>query len=459
MELKPVSHFVAYSEATDTRFSIKGASSKKASSEEITPPSMSVIKDENKASKVAWWGENNDFPNVADKEIKKNPTLTSALRKKVEYLYTQGIEFYKEKIIDNKFVIIPVSSPELNAIKNAFQTKQYLAQSVFDYTRYYSFFPEIIFSLDKSKALYLTAQKAVNTRWGKQNESTGLIELAYINSNWAEGRKEDSPDTIIVSVLDPFVHSIDAVKLDTANLKYIFWPHIASSETYYPLVDWWSVKESGWLDISNYIPTYKKSLMLRSMSAEWHIEVHIGWLKEKYGETWAKATPEMQNQIFLDEINHFNQMRMGPDKAGGNVMSTKFWDEESQTLVSAWTFNDLSQSNKSSGEYIQDSNEADQKIHYAVGLDSTTTNTSAGGGLGDGSGSNKKEAFNMVQSTKSIHEEIILSPILWMINYNGLNPDNDIQIRFKTPILQTMNNVPPSQRDTTQTPTNGTAAN
>jgi hypothetical protein len=441
---------LAYSKSTRAIYSVSGANSssaKTAKSEPITPPTEALEFDSNKSSLIAKWGDSDDFPAKIDKEIELNPVLSGAIQTKIEYLYAGGIEFGQEKIENGKKHWEYIENPEIDAFLTAETTQQYFAQSIFDYVRYGSIFPELVFSMDKSKVLICTGQETYHARWEKQNPSTGYIDYAYINRNWELGRNEGSEDTEKIPVIDPFVDTIDAIKLESNIYKYIFRARIPSSKTYYPLVNWWSAKTSGWLDVSNYIPRFKKSLMERQMSVQYHIEIDNRWLARKYEEKWAKSTAETKNEIFKAEIAHFNEMMSGPDKAGGNMMTTKFWDEEAQEWVSTITIHEIGKGN-ASGIYIEDSNEADAKIHYAVGIDMAMSNTKSGSG-NSGSGSNKREAFNMNQSTNTIHASIILAPIYWAIRYNGLNPDNKIKLRMQAPYLQTLNQVTPSQRENT----------
>lgn len=443
--------FLAYLPANQAIVSLKGASklaggTGKVQDQEL-PPSEAIQYDQNKSTLIAWWGDNNDFPQKIDKEIELNPTLAGAIKKKIEYLYAGGIEYGTEAIVDNQRVWMPMITPEIDVIINSAQTN-YLGQAIFDYIRYGSVFPEFVFTLDKSNVYLLTEQSAFDSRWQKQNPATGYIDFAYINKNWSLGRKEDAVDTITLPVIDPFIDTPDLIR--TENIfRYLFRSRIPTSKNYYPLVDWWTAKTSGWLDVSNYIPRFKKSLMERQMTANKHMEVDMKWLAKKYEDRWEKADLEEKNNIFKEELQHMNDMMMGPDKAGGNFMTSKFWDPDIQQWVSAFTIHELKSSN-TSGEYIQDSNEADAKIHYAVGLDMTMSNTKGGsGGGGAGSGSDKREAFNMEQSTNSIHVSVILAPVYWMLNYNGLNPNGNIKLRMRSPYLQTLNQVTPTKRDTT----------
>jgi hypothetical protein len=447
--------FVVFLPASETIVSVKGniksasSSKRKGKTVEETPPSNAIEYDQNKATQIASWGTNNDFPAQMDTEIELNPTLTGAIEKKVRYLYAGGVEFGEEVIVDGKKTWQYLDNPEINMMLNSPQVQQYFAQAIFDYVRYGSVFPEIVFSLDKSKALFCTGQEAFHSRWQKQNPSSGYIDNAYVNRNWALGRDDKSADTLTIPVLDPFVDTVDSIKLESNIFKYIFRSRIPTSKTYYPLVNWWSAKASGWLDVSNYIPRFKKSLMLRQMSAKKHCEIDVKWLEIKYEDKWLKADVKTKNEIFKAEIKHMNEILTGPDKAGGTIMTSKFWDADISQFVSAFTFHDLSDQS-TSGAYIEDSNEADSKIHYAIGLDMTMSNTKGGSGMGGGSGSDKREAFNMEQSTNTLDASIILMPIYWMINYNGLNPTGSIRLRMRSPQLQTLDNVSPDNRDTVQ---------
>ena len=79
--------------------------------------------------------------------------------------------------------------------------------------------------------------------------------------------------------------------------------------------------------------------MERQMSVTKHIEIDNKWLEIKYENAWLKATPEQKNEIFKLEIAHFNDMMLGPDKAGGNIMTSKFWDSE----IAQWVTNEAVQ--------------------------------------------------------------------------------------------------------------------
>ena len=93
--------------------------------------------------------------------------------------------------------------------------------------------------------------------------------------------------------------------------------------------------------------------------------------------------------------------------------------------------------------------EAQVDIRTSFGLDAALQGASKSG-MGAGSGSDKREAFNIRMATAQRHVAKILSPFIWAINYNGWKAPNGgkVVLRINTPFLQTQNQVTPSKRDT-----------
>ncbi|MGB2434553.1 MAG: hypothetical protein ACPIB5_00450, partial [Flavobacteriaceae bacterium] len=60
------------------------------------------------------------------------------------------------------------------------------------------------------------------------------------------------------------------------------------------------------------------------------------------------------------------------------------------------------------GEFLGDNGEASSHILYALDLDPTLKGHTPGAGLGSGSGSDKREAFNMFLTLTNVHQKIIL---------------------------------------------------
>lgn len=422
---------------------VKGASA--STSGKVIKPSLPHEEPDNINDPVAWWGDSNALPDELDVEIEKNPTLSGAIEKKIDYLFAGGIEYGREKIVGTDKVWQYVEDPNYEALLSSVYTEQYLAQAIHDKVRYGSVFPEICFSTDKKTALFLTAQQANDCRWGIQSKA-GTIDHAYINKNWQLGRQHSSPDTIKVPVIDPLLDTPELISTESA-LRYIYRTPFATSKTYYPSPRWYVAKTSGWLDVSNLIPKFKKALMELQMTIKYHIEVNEDWLRKKYKERYENATAEENQKILLEELKHFNEMYKGADNAGKNLMTVRWFNPQSNEYESMWTLKAFD-APTFSGEYLQDAEEATYHIQYSVGLDPTLLGSKKGSGMGAGSGSDKREAFNISMSTSQRHVSEILSPLYFIRNYNGYDPT--IKLRMRTPFLQTLNQIKPDQRQNTQ---------
>jgi hypothetical protein len=72
-----------------------------------------------------------------------------------------------------------------------------------------------------------------------------------------------------------------------------------------------------------------------------------------------------------------------------------------------------------------------------------------GKGGSNRSGSDKREALNIAMSIMTTHAKILLQPYEFVSDFNGWNNDKRmIKWRFKSPILQTLDDVTPSKRET-----------
>lgn len=431
----------------ELKVTVQGMSKSTAKADILTPSDAPIEKDYNASTKVAWWGDDNNFPAKLIAEWEKNPTLANALNVRIDRIIAGGIEWGREFITpDGEKVFKYEPDPEINNFLRSFQTKNYFIHAANDFVRFGNFFPEIIFTNDKSKVASINRQSAPDCRWAKQNPTTGFVDKCYINKNWALSRREDSTDTITNWTIDPYVDTIETIAAETNILKYIFKPQLPTHRTYYDLVTWWTAKTSGWLDHSNLIPIAKNAKIKRGHHLNKHIEINQLYLEAKYGEKWIKGTPDQKNTCIMAELKHFNEMFQGEEKTGGTLVTPIFYrNEDYSTPINAWEIHDLT-TQDTSAEYLKSSEEADAKIHYAVGVDMTTTNTKSGGGR---NGSDKQEAFNIDMLTNFRYFEALVDVIYWALEYNGKNPNGDLIIRPKTPILQTQAALSPDKRKPT----------
>jgi hypothetical protein len=295
-----------------------------------------------------------------------------------------------------------------------------------DFYWFYNYFPEMIVSNDRSKIVSISAQEASFCRWEKPNSSTGLVERCYINANWDNGGKEDSPETIVVPVLDPYYDPVGNLKARKDGFKYIYPVSYPSpGNSFYQLAPWDSLRKNGWLELASMIPKWKKALMKNQLSIKYHIEIPEYYWRWKY-KTWDEMGQDQQVAARKKEMTEFNDFLTGEENAGKSVMTSSKFDAGSNTKYPGWTITVLDDKMKD-GTYIEDSQEASAHILFALGVDGTLIGNSPGKSMGAGSGSDKRVAFNQYIILRKAEEDLILEPLNFIRKYNGWDPE----LRFR----------------------------
>ena len=406
----------------------------------VEKPTENVDKNFTNTDDVAYWGETNIFPNDWEKEIEQNDTLRDAIEKEVDRIYAGGIEVgYSDK--NGNW--IEYETPEIEEFMCHPRTLHAFEQTITDYVKHRIPFPEILISKDRSRA-YIAGLSACHCRFSKQDDS-GYIPAVYYNRNWVLGRYANSDDTKKIFIFDPLIDEIDLIRAESLN-RYFYKVPIVTHRTFYPVAPAYAVKSSGWLNNSNKVALFYSYLLDNQMSPKFHIEVDEAYLATKYAERWEEAGPEEINNIFMEELKHFNDMMHGVKNTGNNLMTLKRLDKILSKEVSAWSLHELKGSLFEQG-YLALDDKATLHIQRAVGIDPTLQGGDSPG-MGAGSGSNKREAFNIRMSTATRHVTAILSPFYFIFKYNGWTGPNGERLELKiiTPFLQTLNQVTSSQR-------------
>jgi hypothetical protein len=414
--------------------------------EPLTPKKTETLQQD----KVALWGDDNQFPNIWEAQVEANDILIDAVEKEIDRIYAGGIEVGYEEVVDGERHFVSWISPEIEDWLHHPITENAYEQTIRDYVIHRLPAPELIFDSAKIRCLHISGQKAQNLRWQIQNES-GVVENAYINANWHLSRRSDSPDSITVPVIDPLIHGIEVIRKEKYT-NYIYRTPIATGRTYYPLTPAYAAVTSHSVEIYSLTNETLKSIIKNQMTVKYHIEVDRSYFEEKYKEKWTKSKPDERNAIIKEELEIFNKMLHGTLAAGRNVMTIKEINHKigaNGTEYSLWKITEL-KGNVFDKSYIELLSEVRGNIQRAVGIDPTLQGSTKSG-MGAGSGSDKREAFNIKMNTATRHVTNIQSPFYWAMRFNGWKAPNGgrILLRSIVPNLQTLNDVAPDKRDTT----------
>ncbi len=437
---------IIYSEATETMYSVP----KPAKKEDDLGGGD---------DKVAVWGSANDFPQQVDKALALNGDLASGLDWQARAMYAGGLAY---EVIDLKDDATdetakpPKKKTRILEIEDfLFRNQSYLMQAGKDFYKYINVFPEMILNTGRTKIDWLTARPAGHCRLALQNKSSAITKC-YVNANWPDA-EYNHKDTLKRPVIDPFLRP-EELRKRRDGLEYIYPLSYPTGKSYYQLADWNGIRTNGWLDLANEIPKFKMALMKNQMTVKYHIEMPDYWMGWKYQDSWDKMDAKQKQEAQIKEVAKFDDFLKASENAGKSITTPFKTDPNSGQKHEGWKITAIDDKLKD-GMYLEDSVEATIKIFSAIGLDPALFGIIPGKGGSNRSGSDKREALNIYISMIQAHIDIVLRPYDFISWFNGWNNEKQmIRWYFKAPMLQTLDQVKPSERETTTHKTEGNDA-
>lgn len=387
-------------------------------------PTRPVVKDpENEAilGKIQPWGEDNDFPQQLA-ELGSNSTIIGpTLEKKVNFLYGKGVKPFVVTDIDDagNEKLRALKSGEIQEIDDFIlrtNLQRYILEAANDFYWFLNPFPELILSKNRKKIKQIVAQEATYCRWGIMDEREGRSKYCYINANWPDTEEKYIKK---VATIDPYAYDRFEQLRHGNEWKYIYpLSYPSPGKSYYQLVPWYAASMSGWLDVAQAIPKWKKALMANQISIKYIIKVPAYWWEWKYPDWNEKKN--LQKKRKETEYKKVETFLTGEENAGKPFMTTFKYSHQMQKELPGWSIEAVDNKMKD-GMYIEDSQEASAHLLYALGVDPTLVGFSPGGKnrSGGGSGSDKRVAYNMYIETIEPHRDIILEPLRFISQYNG----------------------------------------
>lgn len=410
----------------------------------VTPIKVEV---KNKVGEIASWGANNDYPQKVIKTIKLSGSGSSALRFLRKAHYGNGLVLMTNAPDENgkkspKLVDIQ-EYPEINTFFKQSQIPRFYKEIIADLEWFSIAFPEYILSNNFQKITRVKRQKTAWCRFEIMNEESGLIENVYISEKFGkESVATDSPYISKVPLIDSYWTAEEVREYCKINKIYkfirpVFYPLI--DEAYYPEAEWHAVVNNGWIDVANSVPEYKKNIFENQVSIKYLIEVDERYFETIYSQDWKDYTVDERIKIRQGLIDGINESLVGNKNAAKSIQSMKFVDEKGITQ-SALTITAIDDKLKD-GSFLPEAEASNSEILFALGVDPTLIGAGIPGGkLGAGSGSDKREAFTILQALKKTDRETTLEPYEFISAYNAWS--QEIQGAFENTILTTLDANP-----------------
>ncbi len=390
---------------------------------------------------IARWGANNLFPQEVLADLRENTILLPGLEWKARALYGGGL-MYGSLVYDDNGVetFKPLKMPQVEAFIQRNQLHKWAQGTALDIVTFYSAFPELILSKDRSLITTITRQKAPHCRWSSQNPATGAVEWCYLNANWQRWAGENDPYTIKVPAIVPSFDLLESLRNDPRGHKFIYplsYPSL--DETFYPLATWNVARLSRWLKVAQSIPEFKQALFENQITLKYLIEVSTWWWKWKYGEEWDTKPVEERQKLMNEELERFENFMVGTQSAGNSLMVTFHSDPLNGKEYAGWKITPIDNKIKD-GIYVEDSQEASLHLYSALDIDPTLRGITPGKSMGGGSGSDKRVAFNMYISLQQSFQDILTEVLSFICAYNGWTDKEGLPLvwRFRNALITTL---------------------
>jgi hypothetical protein len=393
------------------------------------------------------WGADNLEPARLIADAKSNVVLTNALGWVARALYGGGLEYgYRKSGPDGKAIFVQASIPQIDAVLHCSVIAEQLYRGFASMRVLGNAFPELILSKDRKSIVRIFYLDASYCRLSKMADDRGH-EAVWVDANWALqlGRPNRKGAHIVPCVtMDGKGIEHEWIKAQD-GWKYaipgICMPTLGRS--YYGEPEWASIRATGWLEYANQIPKFKAAYLRNASHIKYVIHVPISWWQWKYPD-WESKTDAQRMELRKLEHERFDTFLTGVENAGKSIMLTYRDDPAFHAQgYSRWSIEALDRK-VIEGILTDDVLETTQMLHTAAGVDGTLVGNSPGAKMGAGSGSDKREAFNIFMALTTFDQEMVLRPLEIMAAYNGFP---GLKFRIGSRFLQLLSDVTPSNRN------------
>lgn len=394
-------------------------------------------KGSNSSGKIAPWGDDNRYPQKFMEVLKKNGAGGSSYKFNRAAHYGQGFKLWQSDVSEDGKEdrrIIPLQShAEIHKFFRRNKMHRVFSEIITDLETFDIGYPEFILTNDFSKIHSIRRMQTAKMRLEKINPKTGIIENAYFSHNWTSALTPESEYVSKIPVVDSYCSAEEVKEYCKAKKIHkftmpIFYPLV--DETYYPEPSHHSVYRNGWMQVVNAIPEYKKHFSENQLNVKYMVYISEEYFLRTYKNDWENFTTDKKKQIREELTNSIDDHLAGNKNAGKSIQSTVFKDREGK-WVKGIEVVPLKDENSSEGKGLLDSSAGNSEIMSANNVDPNLMGVGIPGGkLNGGSGSDKREAFSILNSLFKTKRDISLEIWRLLRDFNGwdINLEGDFAV-------------------------------
>lgn len=430
---------------------------------------------------VAYWGEDNRFPQNIEQQMAYCGIGKSALDWKARALWGAGI--IPGKVIDyeeggKKEVFQPLDKSKYKPVYSFLSSRSFFRWAIEylqDWTWFGNCFPEMILSKDCKTITGFVHQESCDSRFVQMNQR-GIIDSVLLSKLWGAAKdqyakfdpKKKLPGLIdnnnLAEIDNVFVKKLDCIDMynpveslrsvgeklsqNKRELKSAILPvnYPSVNKTYYQVPYWDGARLGGWIEIASKIPSLLKTMYNKAFRIKYHIEVPETYFERKFGaEKWQGMTEEEQQKSRIKLLQDMDDFLSGDENAFKSFISffdVDMHDKKESGRVKISVIEDKANLDK---ELITQS-AADVEILIAMQVHPSLFSAGMTGSMyrsGGGSGSDIREAYLVYNALLNLERNVLLEPLYLVRDYNrivgGISEwDEDIEFRIRDTILTTL---------------------
>jgi hypothetical protein len=435
---------------------------------------------------VAYWGEDNRFPQNIEQQMAYCGIGKSALNWKAKALFGNGIiagriTDYTDGGATEVFEPIKPSTKEgkvINKFIHSSSTNRFCLEYFQDWVWFGNCFPEMIFSKDAKSITGFVHQESCDSRF-KQMKKNGNISKVYLSKLWGlsgdQYAKFDPKKRVrglVESRTEPtevdneFVKALDCIDMYNAlesttdiaqslrnsrglgKFKSAILPvnDPSVNKTYYQVPYWDGARLSGWVEIASKIPSLIKTMYNNAFQLKYHIQVPETYFEKLFTkEVWATMKGDARTKARRDLLKKMDEFLSSAENAYKTFIST--FDVDPHTgkdygLVKI----ELIENKSTIDKDLITQSAADVEILIAMQVHPTLFSAGMTGSMfrsGGGSGSDIREAFLVYNALLNLERKVLLEPLNLMRDFNREVGEmdewaEDITFRFRDTVLTTL---------------------
>ncbi len=367
------------------------------------------------------WGDDNLFPYHVDAEVRENGVLTKGFDLLLQAHFGKGIYTYIDEITeDGKLLKKIIQDTESSAFLKLSNGARFMAQLINDYHWFRNLFIELIFDKAGKKIALIKRLDPIHCRWEKSNK--GNIKNLYVSTKWPSPKKEEYK---LIPALDVDFPLMDLQNMSAEgkikpNMSLILPVRLNNGgNVYYDKTPWDGIRAS-WLLIALNVPKMRLAVQKFRWTIKYHVKVPYNFWERKYGDEWTGWDKSYQDTKIAEWRKKMDTYLMGVENSGKTFIS--FYDRDMlNNKIYDEIIIEVIEDKMGDLKWLTESQIANGENLFAIGVDSAVLGQGTPGGSEAGSGSNKREAFAIMQALMGLPRQLVFTPLEIVRDFNGWN--------------------------------------